>query len=250
MIPYVKIYSRWIKVFCATVPSLGLHRHSIRQLEVDVMPQEPSLIQQKAHSVPIIETGQYYSMEKGVQCPLKTGRSGHVPSKANIQSHVATYKHQNWRYHPTIPVTHIPVPHLGTRCWQSQEPMQQLSLPLSPMLTLLRGLEKHLSFCLCPTFTIHLDTRGCQDRVAVTEGALWSLHRSFSCSAWVYTSACSERVRSQKTCPKQSEHPQNLKKHTSPSWDHHFRHKESTQWALPTDTCLHHNHLPSPLPPP
>lgn len=159
--------------------------------------------------------------------PLKTGRLAHVPSKANIQSHVATYKHQHWRYHHTISVTHIPVPHLHD-AGRVRNQCSSSHCPLGPMLTLLRGLEKHLSFCLCPTVTIHIDTWGCQDRVAVTEGTLWSLHRSFPCSAWVYASACSERVRSQKTCPKQSEHPQNLKKHTSPSWDHHFRHKNIT----------------------
>lgn len=41
-----------------------------------------------------------------------------------------------------------------------------------PMLTLLRVLEKHLSFCLCPTFTIHLDTENYQDSVdIITEEA-------------------------------------------------------------------------------
>lgn len=61
-------------------PSLGLHRHSTSWLEVDVMPQEPSLLQQndcdpnaEAHSVPNTKTGWYYSKENSSWCPLKTG---------------------------------------------------------------------------------------------------------------------------------------------------------------------------------
>lgn len=42
-----------------------------------------------------------------------------------------------------------------------------------PVLTLLRGLGKHLAFSLCPTFTIHLDTGGYQDSVDITEEAWW-----------------------------------------------------------------------------
>lgn len=52
-----------------------------------------------------------------------------------------------------------------------------------PLLTLLRGSGKHLSFSLCPTFIIHLDTGDCQDSVDTTEEAWW-FHLCFlSCSA-------------------------------------------------------------------